>query len=231
MKFKSVIFDIDGVLVDVSQSYRQAIQKTVENFTGYYPTSEEIQKYKERGGLNNDWDLSEAIIIDQGKKVSKQEIIDKFQEYYLGKNWEGFITKEKLLLPKSTLQSLRKKYKLGILTGRPRAEAEFILEYFKIFELFEIIVAMEDTGDKPKPNPFGLKLALKKLEAPSCYFGDSIDDMKAAVSAQMIGIGVIPPTVKNGTLKERLFLGGAKIVVDRVTDAEVAVQKLESDSL
>ncbi|MFA6065353.1 MAG: TIGR01548 family HAD-type hydrolase [archaeon] len=229
MKFKSVIFDIDGVLVDVSQSYRQAIQKTVEDFTGFYPTPEEIQKYKERGGLNNDWDLSEAIILDKGKKVPKQEIIDKFQEYYLGKNWDGFITKEKLLLPKSCIESLAKKYKLGILTGRPRAEAEFILKYFQIFDLFEIIVAMEDTGDKPKPNPFGLNLALKKLKIPSCYFGDSIDDMKAAVSAQMTGIGVIPPTVKNNTLKERLYLGGAKTVIDTVVDSEKAVSKLESE--
>ena len=231
MKFNSVIFDIDGVLVDVSQSYRQAVQKTVEEFTGFYPTPEQIQKYKERGGLNNDWDLSEAIILDQGKKVPKQKIIDKFQQYYLGKNWDGFITNEKLLLPKSNLVNLAKKYKMGILTGRPRAEAEFILKYFKIFDLFEIIVAMEDTGDKPKPNPFGLNLALKKLETPSCYFGDSIDDMKAAVSAQMIGIGVIPPTVKNGTLKERLYLGGAKVVIDSVTEAEIAVLKMESDSL
>jgi len=228
MKFKSLIFDIDGVLVDVSQSYRQAIQKTVENFTGYYPTPEEIQKYKERGGLNNDWDLSEAIILDQGKKVPKQEIIDKFQEFYLGKNWNGFIAKEKLLLSKESLLRLSKNYSIGILTGRPRAEAEFILKYFKIFDLFEIIVAMEDTGDRPKPNPFGLNLALKKLETPSCYFGDSIDDMKAAVSAQMIGIGVIPSTVKNNTLKERLFLGGAKIVIDSVVDSEKAIVKLES---
>ncbi|MFA5930857.1 MAG: TIGR01548 family HAD-type hydrolase [archaeon] len=231
MKFNSIIFDIDGVLIDVSKSYRQAIQKTVETFTGILPTPEEIQKYKERGGLNNDWDLSEAIIIDKGKKVSKKEIIDKFQEYYLGKNWDGFITKEKLLLSKANLEKLGEQYKLGILTGRPRAEAEFILKYFKIFDLFEIIVAMEDTGGKPKPNPFGLNLALKKLVTPSCYFGDSIDDMKAAISAQMIGIGVIPPTVKNNTLKERLYLGGAKIVIDRVTDSEVVICKLESEIL
>ncbi len=231
MRFRSIIFDIDGVLVDVSQSYRQAIQKTVESFTGFLPSPEDIQKYKERGGLNNDWDLSEAIIIDRGKMISKQKIIDKFQEYYLGVNWDGFITNEKLLLSKTTLQNLRKTYKLGILTGRPRIEAEFILKYFKIFDLFSVIIAMEETGNKPKPNPFGLNLALKKLETPSCYFGDSIDDMKAAVSAQMMGIGVIPPTVKNSALKEKLFLGGAKVVIDSVADTEVAVSKLESESL
>jgi HAD superfamily phosphatase len=231
MKFKSVIFDIDGVLVDVSQSYRQAIQKTVEEFTGVLSTPEEIQKYKERGGLNNDWDLSEAIIIDKGINVPKQKIIDKFQELYLGKNWDGFISKEKLLLSKKNIESLAEKYKLGILTGRPRAEAEFILKYFGIFDLFEIIVAMEDTGDKPKPNPFGLNLALKKLDTPSCYFGDSIDDMKAAVSAKIIGIGVIPPTVKNITLKEKLYLNGAKTVIDAVLDSERALIKLGGESL
>ena len=33
-----IIFDMDGVLVDVSESYRAAIQATVLHFTGTEPT-------------------------------------------------------------------------------------------------------------------------------------------------------------------------------------------------
>src|SRR3989338_2424146 len=54
-----LIFDIDGVLVDVSKSYRAAIKQTVEHFTGKEITLEEIQALKNKGGYNNDWDAAE----------------------------------------------------------------------------------------------------------------------------------------------------------------------------
>ena len=42
-----IIFDIDGVLVDVSRSYRLAIKQTVEHFTNNKLPIEEVQM-KER---------------------------------------------------------------------------------------------------------------------------------------------------------------------------------------
>jgi len=68
-----LIFDMDGVLVDVSRSYRKAIQKTVriyfetclgrEKGHGNLVTQEEISLFKSIGGFNNDWDLTSALIL------------------------------------------------------------------------------------------------------------------------------------------------------------------------
>jgi len=57
-----VVFDIDGVVRDVSGSYRRALADTVEHYTGgeYRPTSEDIDRLKAEGTWNNDWEGSQA---------------------------------------------------------------------------------------------------------------------------------------------------------------------------
>src|SRR3954471_12646128 len=57
-----LIFDMDGVLVEVSESYRETIQQTVQHFTGTRVERETIQEWKNRGGWNDDWALSHALI-------------------------------------------------------------------------------------------------------------------------------------------------------------------------
>jgi len=69
---KKIIFDFDGVLVSTSQSYRQAIRKVVDYFfleilglegeKGKLATLGDIQRFKDTGLYNNDWNLSYAII-------------------------------------------------------------------------------------------------------------------------------------------------------------------------
>ncbi len=63
-----IVFDMDGVLVEVSQSYREAIRETVRHFTGELVSHDEIQDFKDAGGWNNDWLLSQRLISDRGKK-------------------------------------------------------------------------------------------------------------------------------------------------------------------
>lgn len=66
-----LIFDMDGVLVDVSQSYREAIravpQVFFESVCGLKAvekdlvTPEIVEAFKLAGGLNNDWDCTAAV--------------------------------------------------------------------------------------------------------------------------------------------------------------------------
>ncbi len=68
-----LIFDMDGVLVDVSKSYRKTIQRTVRIYletcleferTGRdWVTNEEISLFKSTGGFNNDWDLTSGVLL------------------------------------------------------------------------------------------------------------------------------------------------------------------------
>jgi HAD superfamily phosphatase len=69
-----LIFDMDGVLVDVSKSYRRTIRRTVqiylESCLGFqkrgrkgWITDEEISLFKSAGGFNNDWDLTSGLLL------------------------------------------------------------------------------------------------------------------------------------------------------------------------
>lgn len=220
---KALLFDMDGVLVDVSQSYRIAIQKTVESFSGKQILPELIQEYKNKGGLNNDWDCTEAILKDLGCVIEKQKIIDKFQEFYLGKridNSDGLICQEKWLLDSTFLYQLSQTYKLGIMTGRPRQEAMIALEKAGAKNFFEVVIAMEDVPEgKGKPDPFGLQLCLNKLGCKKGYYlGDVGDDMTAAKAANLRGVGVLPPQDKSEDLKKLLQEKGAVEVIKTTND-------------
>ncbi len=67
-----LVFDMDGVLVDVSASYREATRQAVYTFLKgcrggdllKHPlfSLEELASVKQSGGLNNDWDMTFRII-------------------------------------------------------------------------------------------------------------------------------------------------------------------------
>jgi phosphoglycolate phosphatase-like HAD superfamily hydrolase len=69
---KKIIFDFDGVLVQTGQSYRQTVRKVVDYYfleilgltgeEGKLATLLDIQKFKDTGLYNNDWNLSSAFI-------------------------------------------------------------------------------------------------------------------------------------------------------------------------
>jgi HAD superfamily hydrolase (TIGR01548 family) len=75
-----IVFDMDGVLVDVTNSYREAVRQTARLFFGRSHGSEalpeplfaleDLAEVKRRGGLNNDWDLAFKVISMLFSKVS-----------------------------------------------------------------------------------------------------------------------------------------------------------------
>ena len=79
-----IVFDMDGVLVDVAESYRETIAQTVKHFTGIDVTREQIQDYKNQGGCNDDWKLSHHMITVAGKEIPFETARDYFQSIFLG---------------------------------------------------------------------------------------------------------------------------------------------------
>ena len=69
---KAVIFDMDGVIIDVSASYRDTVRQTARLFfkgarcwedlpDKLFPLSD-LARVKQSGGLYNDWDLTYLVI-------------------------------------------------------------------------------------------------------------------------------------------------------------------------
>ncbi len=217
-EMEAVLFDMDDVLVDVSRSYMVTIRKSAEHFLGRKVTQEEVERYKMEGGYNDDWDLTEAIVRDTGLNVPRSDMVQKFQDIYRGPDFSGLINREKWLLKDKVLNTLAARYLLGIVTGRPREEAEYTLDKFGAREKFKVLIAMEEQGDRKKPDPLGIQLALGTLgvePGDAIYLGDNVDDVRAAAAAKVMPIGIT-----NGSDKMRITLRkeGAIYVLESVND-------------
>lgn len=183
--YDSLLFDMDGVLIDVTRSYRVCIQKTAGFFLGRTVSRDEVTMIKAKVGMNNDWDATYALI---GRKdIPYKKVKDYFQKLYLGDGKKkGLIEKEGLLISRTNLISLKRKYKkLGIVTGRPRSEAEYVIKRFKLETVFDILIAKEDsTREKPFPDPIVKAVGILKSKTP-VYIGDSPSDAVAASAANI----------------------------------------------
>ena len=215
-----ILFDIDGVIRDVTNSYRLSVQKTVFKFCQWEPTTHDIDELKNEGIWNNDWDLTLELIkrFINNKKLSlnppsRDVVIKNFEKLYFGCNpsenymkWSGFINNEKLLVDKSFFNFLSlNKIKWGFVSGAELPSAKFILEN-RLSLNNPPLIAMNDAPDKPNPEGF-LKLANKLLDEdfghncpPVAYIGDTIADIQTIINARelypsqsFISVGVIPP--------------------------------------
>jgi HAD superfamily phosphatase len=220
LRVDTVLFDMDGVLVDVSGSYRRAIQETVRVFTGLDVAAEQIQSYKNRGGFNDDWRLTATLIADAGFDVSFPDVVAEFQRRYRGDRFDGLISGEPSLIEPGTLEGAGSLGPMALVTGRPEEEARWTLHRFGWEGHFPVVVAMEHQAGRGKPDPFPIRLALDALAhlghevspGRAVYIGDTVDDMKAAVAAGIFGFGVVPPYLAGTLLAEALFEAGADVV-------------------
>jgi HAD superfamily phosphatase len=185
-----IVFDMDGVLTEVSESYRAAIVETVEHFTGQRVTRDRIQEYKNQGGWNNDWALSQRIAADLGVEVPYNDVIDAFNRVFLGTNGDGLIQRETWFPQAGLLERLSSRCGLAIFTGRMRYEADISLRRFAAALQFDPIVCADNVANG-KPAPDGL-IAIQQ-QRPQCkliFVGDTIDDARSASAAGVPFIGI-----------------------------------------
>jgi HAD superfamily phosphatase len=181
---------MDGVLAEVTESYREAIVQTVEHFTGKHIARDLIQDYKNQGGWNNDWALSQKIAADLGVEIPYNVVIDYFNEIFIGKNGDGLIQREHWFPKAGLLERLRQRFALAIFTGRLQYEAEITLKRFAPDCPFDPLLCAEHVI-KSKPDPEGL-LAIQRRhpDRKLWYVGDTVDDARSARAAGVPFIGI-----------------------------------------
>ncbi len=161
-----IVFDMDGVLVDVSQSYRETIRETVRHFGGPDISHERIQDYKNSGGWNNDWALSQKILADSGIEVPYDTVVREFNRIFFGENNDGLILREKWIADPALLNRLDQRHALCIFTGRLQYEAQITLTDSSPTIKWSAIVA-DDNVTKSKPAPDGLLDIIAQTSKPA----------------------------------------------------------------
>ena len=216
----AVVFDMDGVLVDVSGSFRACIPLTVQALGGAAVGDGEVQALKNGGGFNNDWDVTRELLRRQGIKVGRERVVEVFSGIYRGApgmgvyGAEGLIHRERWLLPAQRLAALAERFELAVFTGRPRADAEFTLRLNGAREAMAAVMALEDAAAKPDPD--GLRQLAARVGPLRAYVGDTVDDARCAAAAGVAFVGVCP----RGSELEGLFrAAGAQWTAASVVEA------------
>lgn len=178
-KFKAIIFDVDGVLLDSFEANLKFFQDLMVK-TGYRPpTREEYPEF---------FHLTMMNAIKELTKSTSEEEINRIWE--MGRKREVRYPTELLTIPdgaEKVLKTLSTEYLIGIATSRVRKSIYESPQLAKLAKYFKADVSYEDT-EKHKPEPEPLLLASSKLgvnQSECIYIGDVENDIKAARAAGM----------------------------------------------
>jgi HAD superfamily hydrolase (TIGR01548 family) len=216
---EAVLFDMDGVLADVSGSYRRAIIETAAAWEVKL-TEGDVAAAKARGNANNDWKLTRQLLADRGVTVGLDEVTERFEALYQGSaETPGLRRFETPLIDRRALERMAAARPLGVVTGRPRADAERFLSEHGLGDCFSAVVCMEDAP--PKPDPGGVRRALDELGVDTAWMvGDTPDDLRAAAAAGVLPVGVTAPGDEAVGSREALQQSGAAFVLENPSDIE-----------
>jgi len=178
-----LIFDVDGVLVDVRGTYWRSALETVRHITGKRVTYAELHRWKSKPGFNDDWNMVSAWVTSLGHPATYEEARAAFEKFYWGSNGKpGNVRNEKLLVTPRQIEKWAQRFELNLFTGRTRKEFSYTFERWPATKYFRTIVTMDDA--KKKPHPEGLQRILGQRDAATAlYLGDNVDDALAARAA------------------------------------------------
>jgi beta-phosphoglucomutase len=205
MNYKAVLFDMDGVIVDSEPLHVAAFQATLKNY-GHDLTDEQYKQHfagrTDEAGFKQYFDF-----IDE--TVELPVIMDEKAKAYLE------LAADQLVPYPGVIEFIRDlaehKVPLALVTGSLRVEAEVTLKAFGITDLFNAIIAAEDTSQS-KPNPEGYLKGAKALgfEPADCIvIEDAPSGVKAASAAGVCCLAVTT-THTEEELKE------ATLIVDQL---------------
>ena len=185
----ALLFDLDGVLADVTGSYRATVIAVAAAF-GVVATQADIEAVKAEGDANDDWRVTQRILEESGETVPFETIVERFESIYQGAGARrGLKENERPLIDRETLAELAERYPLGVVTGRPRSDADEFLDRHGLKSLFGAVVTREDAPFKPDPAP--VRLAMERLGAAAAWMlGDTRDDLESARAAGALPIAV-----------------------------------------
>jgi len=175
MKYKHIVFDVDGTLIDSEYSILAALADTLKEINGKDYTIDELRyvlgipgavTLKQFGVKDIEYGL-DLWLKNMGKYTHTIKVFDEIVEL---------------------LESLTSKgYKLGIVTSKLRDEFEHDFKRFDLKKYFTTIVCADDTElHKPNPEPLLKYMELNELNNKDLiYIGDTEYDYECAKGANV----------------------------------------------
>jgi beta-phosphoglucomutase len=177
---KTVLFDMDGVLIDATEWHYEALNESLEIFGFSIPRDEHLNRFN---GMTT---RSKLEILSAEKNLPRglhSIISDVKQDRTLRIAAKMCFPNASHLILLSTLKE--RDIKVGVVTNSIRLTSEFMLEYAGLTKYLDVLITNEDV-DRPKPAPDGYRLAMKKLESlpgDTVVIEDGDHGIAAAISA------------------------------------------------
>lgn len=183
---KTLIFDLDGTLVDSIKDIAISANKTLKEFN--MPTHE-IEKYNYLAG-GGVIELMENALGEKINKVNLEEIVKKFKENY-SKQTSYTKPYEKINEMLENLDS--RGYNLAVLSNKPHGlTCIYVEKFFPNINFKEIHGQKEDVPKKPDPLAANNIIKSFSVLKKDVYFiGDTKVDMNTAKNANVKAIGVL----------------------------------------
>jgi len=224
-----LIFDVDGVLVDVRETYWRSAVETIRYLTGKRVTHEELHRWKSKPGNNDDWRMVARWATALGRPTTYEEAREAFALFYWGTNGRpGNVRREKIIVTPEQIARWAARYELNLFTGRNRQEFTFTFAGWEATRHFRTVVTMDDVK-KMKPDPEGLyKILRGRSPASALYFGDNIDDALAAREAGVPFAAIIAAGEHNYRARAAKFRQlGAVALLPRAAAANAWLEKMQ----
>jgi phosphoglycolate phosphatase len=187
MQQKAIIFDLDGTLIDSLTDIALCANKVLEELK---IEPHPIEKYKEFVGDGA------KVLIDNamghiGDETLSQTALERFKLIYEQNIHNNTLPYDGII---ELLDELSKtEIKMGILSNKPHKFTKMYVD--KIFSQFCFLEVHGQKEEIPKkPHPMGATNIAQSFDIPceNIYFvGDTATDIKTAVAANMIPIGVL----------------------------------------
>ncbi|MBR1661531.1 MAG: HAD-IIIA family hydrolase [Acidaminococcaceae bacterium] len=184
-KYKAIIFDLDGTLLDTLKDLQEGTNYALRVNGMPERTLDEIRRFVGSGARK----LIERVIPGCEKEGVYEKVMGDFAFYYKEHCKDNTAPYPGIM---ELLKELKRRgYALGVVSNKPDfAVQELIPEYFP--DIFSSVTG-ERQGVAKKPAPDLIWEAMKKLNASkeeSVYIGDSEVDIEAAKNAGLPCISV-----------------------------------------
>ncbi|MFA5958222.1 HAD family hydrolase [Hyphomicrobium sp.] len=225
MKDWTVVFDLDGTLVDTAPDLAEATNYVLSTLGLERINEMEIRPFVGHGALA----MINGAVEAHGRKLSERELHDLFEIFIV--YYSAHIADRSVPYPHivAVLDGLKAEgATLAVCTNKMEAQARSVLEALKLDGYFSALTGRDSLGTyKPDPRHLTGTIAMAGGRADkSIMIGDSETDIKTAKAAQVPVVAV-----SFGYSVDPVLSFGPDIVIDDYRDLRAALGKLAGTSV
>ncbi|MBR2334538.1 MAG: HAD-IA family hydrolase [Clostridia bacterium] len=185
-KYKTILFDLDGTLIDSKPGILTSIRKTLDAFN--IPYTEEIID----GMVGPPFRVSMKEMLGIGDMSVIEQLITFYRTHYKAGDWRDCKIYDGVVEMLTTLRE--KGYTLGLATSKPLQYTTIIMEELGLDKYFHYVGGA--TGDATSElktdviNNVLMKLGVKDLDSV-LMIGDRLYDIEGAKSSGVDSMGIL----------------------------------------